>query len=111
MSGQIDLFDEAWKRARRTDPETSFEAAAAVSVTQQARVILSAYADGAELLDVEAYRKAGFPPHACDGQRCSDLRRNGLIERTGEKRKTPSGRPGYVCAITRKGIAFLSGAA
>ena len=101
-----DLFD--WPHARGSDPHTSHEAAASVDITRQATLILRSYADGRALLDVEAYRRAGFPPHACDGQRCSDLRKVGLIIRTGDRSRTPSGKSGYLCQITRAGIAFLA---
>jgi hypothetical protein len=94
--------------ARATDPDTSHEAAAAINVTAQALRILRSYEDGDALLDHDAYRLAGFPPNARDGQRCSDLRNANFIERTGERATTPSGRRGYLCRITAAGHDYLS---
>jgi hypothetical protein len=93
--------------ARKSDPDTSHDAAASINITEQALIILRAYQDGRPLLDVDAYRRAGFPPHACDGQRCSDLRRAGFIERTGAKGETPSGKSAYLCRITQAGADRL----
>ena len=102
---QFDLFTHV----RSTDPPTSHEAAAAIDITAQCKMILLSYRNGQALLDVDAYRLAGFPPHARDGQRCSDLRHEGLIARTGERAITPSGKSGYLCRITPKGWAYLRG--
>jgi hypothetical protein len=101
-----DLFSYA--HARASDPATSHEAAESIDITKQAKLILRSYRDGSALLDVDAYRRAGFPPHACDGQRCSDLRTAGFIERTGARAQTPSGKSGYLCRITARGLAYLA---
>jgi hypothetical protein len=93
--------------AKASDPDTSHEAVAEINITDQALVILESYRDATSLLDVDAYRLAGFPPHACDGQRCSDLRRTGMIVRTGQKAVTPSGKKGHLCRITARGSAYL----
>lgn len=100
-------FDELNSHARSTDPDTSHEAAASINITDQAKVILKSYWPGLPLLDIDAYSMAGFPPHARDGQRCSDLRHKGLITRIGRKAKTPSGRYGHLCAITDIGREYL----
>lgn len=92
--------------ARLSDPDTSHEAIPK-NISVQAIKILRAYGAGGSLLDVEAYQSAGFGPTACDGQRCSDLRKSGYIERTGEKARTPSGKSGYLCKITPAGVAYL----
>jgi hypothetical protein len=102
-----DLFGYV-PHARRSDPDTSHEAVASINITEQALIILRSYGDGRPLLDIDAYRRAGFPPHACDGQRCSDLRRAGFIKRTGERATTPSGKSGYLCQITQSGLVYLS---
>jgi hypothetical protein len=101
-----DLFD--FPHSRWSDPDTSKEAVKSVPVTAQALVILRSYASGAALLDVDAYRHAGFPSHACDGQRCSDLRKQDFIRRTGNRAKTPSGKSGHLCIITESGQQFLA---
>jgi uncharacterized protein YjhX (UPF0386 family) len=98
----FDLF----MHARTSDPATSHEAVPK-NVTAQGLQVLRAYKTGEPLLDVDAYRLAGFGPTACDGQRCSDLRKSGYIERTGDKAKTPSGKSGYLCRITRAGLDYL----
>jgi hypothetical protein len=102
----MDLFDFA--HSRWSDPKTSKEAAESIPVTAQALVVLRSYASDVPLLDVEAYRLAGFPSHACDGQRCSDLRKQGFIQRTGGRAKTPSGKSGHLCVITETGRRFLA---
>jgi hypothetical protein len=101
-----DLF--AGPHARASDPDTSHEAVASIDISAQAFRILRSYRNGRPMLDVEAYQLAGFPPHACDGQRCSDLRNAGYIERTGDRAITPSGKRGYLCKITWSGIAYLA---
>jgi hypothetical protein len=93
--------------ARSTDPDTS-HAAVPTNLTAQALKVLSSYYFSVEpLLDYDAYRMAGFGPNARDGQRCSDLRRTGMIERTGQKARTPSNKWGYLCVITRAGISYF----
>jgi hypothetical protein len=102
-------FDfRAPSHARRSDPSTSHEAAASINISYQALRILRSYKDGQALLDYEAYRLAGFPPNARDGQRCSDLRHAEFIERTGERALTPSGKSGYLCRITKAGLEYLA---
>ncbi|HEU4687327.1 MAG TPA: DEAD/DEAH box helicase [Vicinamibacterales bacterium] len=92
--------------ARSSDPDTSYEAIP-VNVTLQGFIVLQSYRSGQALLDHDAYQRAGFGPNARDGQRCSDLRQAGYIERTGERAKTPSGKSGYLCRITPRGLAYL----
>jgi hypothetical protein len=99
-----DLF--TWSHARASDPATSHEAVP-VNITEQARRILCSYRDDDALLDFDAYRLAGFGPYARDGQRCSDLRRAGFIERIGERAQTPSGKFGHLCRITPAGHDYL----
>lgn len=96
-----------YPHARTSDPPTSHEAVESLDVTAQALRILHEYRRGRDLLDYDAYRLAGFPPHARDGQRCSDLRHAGYIERTGGRAMTPSGRSGYLCRITPAGLGYL----
>jgi hypothetical protein len=87
--------------SRGTDPDTSHDAVPD-DITAQARKVLPAYLDGSLLLDIEAYAKVGMVGH----QRCSDLRRWGLIERV-DKKRMPSGKLGYTCRITETGRLFL----
>jgi hypothetical protein len=103
-----DLFD--WAHARASDPSTSHEAAASTPVTAQALRVLRAYHEhDRALLDHDAYRLVGLGGNRFCHQRCSDLRTKGLIERTGERAMTPSGKSGYVCRITPAGRRFLTG--
>lgn len=105
-----DLFD--WAHARSSDPATSHEAATSINITAQALRVLRAYHEhDRALLDHDAYRLVGLDD---DGkraahQRCSDLRRLKLIERTGDRATTPLGKSGYVCRITAAGRSFLTG--
>jgi len=103
---QPDLFAPN-PHARRSDPDTSYEAIESIDVTAQAIRILRSYRNGDFLLDHDAYQRAGFPPNARDGQRCSDLRAAGYIERTGARGTTPSGKSGHLCCITAAGLAYL----
>ena len=94
------------RHARNTDPDTS-HAAIPDNVTAQGLIVLRAYRGGALLTDHDAYRLAGFGPNARDGQRCSDLRREGYIERSGLRGITPSGKSGHLCRITISGRDYL----
>jgi hypothetical protein len=107
MPDTPDLF--GWpERARRYDPDTSRDTARRIAIWSQCIRILRSYASGRELLDHDAYRLAGFPTGRTSHQRCSDLRDQGFIARTGRRGKTPSGHSGYLCAITAKGTAYLA---
>jgi|GEM_PF-5279297 len=97
--------------ARTHDPDTSTAAANKVNVTEQMLQVLAAYADGSELLDEQAYERAGFSAAHHARQRCSDLRRAGLIGRVGRTARTVSGRSAHLCAITTAGRAYLERAA
>lgn len=99
-----DLF--ATPHARRTDPDTSHEAAASTKITKQALRVLNAYRGGMALTDHEAYQNSGFSLDIGHGQRCSDLRKSGLIERAGRGR-SPAGKAAYVCVITQAGFRYL----
>jgi hypothetical protein len=74
----------------------------------QARLVLRSYKHHIPLIDHDAYSLAGFPGGRTSHQRCSDLRDAGLIERTGERGTTPSGKGAYKCAITAKGMEYLA---
>jgi hypothetical protein len=97
-----DLFDADYAHARTSDPATSHEAIPR-NISGQALRVLWSYDGGAHLLDHRAYELAGLEGH----QRCSDLRATGLIERTGERGRMPSGKAGYLCRITAAGRAYL----
>lgn len=96
-----------WEHARITDPDTSRDAVP-VNLSDQAYRVLRAYRTGLELLDHDAYRLVGMDNGGrMAHQRCSDLRKAGMIERTGRRGQTPSGKAGYVCRITPRGLAYL----
>jgi hypothetical protein len=93
--------------ARNSDPATSHEAVPK-NITAQMRRVLRGYRDGEARLDHDAYRIVGLTVDMNGArQRCSDLRRFKLIERTGERGKTPSGKAGYLCRITPAGLKYL----
>jgi len=104
-AGDDDLFSYA--HARDSDPDTSHEAVP-VNLSDQAYRVLRAYRTGLALLDNDAYRLAGMEDSRAKSQRCSDLRHAGLIERTGERGQTPSGKSGHLCRITPAGQAYLA---
>jgi hypothetical protein len=97
--------------ARRKDPGTSHDAAGNVDVSAQAWKVLQAYKSGELLLDHEAYKRVGLSEENQNRfahQRCSDLRKAGLIARTGDRGVTPSGSFGYLCRITPEGKNFIA---
>lgn len=99
-----DLFDYA--HARRGDADTSHEAVP-VNITAQARRVLHSYRCNRPLTDHDAYRLAGFAPGRITHQRCSDLRFRGMIELTGERGITPSGKSARLSRITTAGWSYL----
>lgn len=95
-------------RARRSDPPTSHDAARTVSLragTQATRIAMAYRAHG-DLIDDEAGAIAGLL-HAGYWKRCSDLRRAGIIEPTGETRPGRSGEQQRVCRLTPLGVTLL----
>ena len=102
-------------RARRTDRETSHEAAASVKdLTQVQRAILRCLYDGKPMCDFDLlvrYNGRSFDlparyPRASDSglrSRRAELERKGLVEDTGEKTKLPSGRRAVLFRITPAG--------
>jgi hypothetical protein len=100
-----DLFSY-YPHARGDDPDTSHEAVP-VNITAQALRVLYAYRDDDAMLDHTAYRLVGLGVSRFTHQRCSDLRAANLIERTGERGRTPSGKAGYLCRITQAGHDYL----
>ena len=87
--------------ARTTDPATSMQAAAQLRLGDRLEILASVYraAGAIGLTDEEACEQAGL----LDGgwKRCSDLRRLGRIEPTGQTRIASSGRARIVCRITK----------
>ncbi len=95
--------------ARASDPETSREAAqgSLPGWMTHAMQILPAFLH-ADLPAYEASVKSGMIDRsACPWHRVSDLKRLGLIEPTGEKRKGATDRMQMVHRITEKGRAAL----
>lgn len=87
---------------------TSFEAANAIAprVEGMRREVLKAFAEHGDLtvLEVVGYlRKERWSIQP----RVSELRRMGLVESTGERRRNPSGQKAAVQRITEKGRAAL----
>jgi hypothetical protein len=95
--------------SRASDPETSHEAAQASlpGWMTHAMQILPAFLD-ADLNAYEASVKSGMIDRsACPWHRVSDLKRLGLIEPTGEKRRGATDRMQMVHRITDKGRSAL----
>ena len=86
--------------SRTTDPATSMQAAAQLRLGERLEILASVYrAAGTNgLTDEQACEQAGLR----DGgwKRCSDLRRLGTIQPTGQTRIASSGRARIVCRIT-----------
>lgn len=94
---------------RATDPGTSMEAAknASARVTRTRLAVLRAHvANPNGLTDYEASALAGDIGQSSAGKRRLELERLGFIERTGERRRSPSGngRCG-VWRVTAAGVA------
>lgn len=96
-------------RARTTDPSTSHAAAAsmksaAIAQRMAALGCLSAYPEG--LVHSEIDELLTWPAHTA-GRRLPELREMGLAQKTGQQRKTSSGRFAAVYAITDLGRLHL----
>lgn len=98
-------------RARHTDPATSHDGAASVTVqagSQKAR-LLAAYRDApGGLTDDQAAVRAGVT-NGCFWKRCSEMRDDGLITDAGITRLGPlHGEARMVCVITTAGLGVLA---
>lgn len=95
---QLDLVDETWPYpttlpgVRRSDPETSLEAANGMieGAADHRAKILVALSDGIARTYVEIADVCGLEPIAV-ARRMSELARLGQVQRLQEKRPTPSG--------------------
>ena len=116
--------------ARNTDPATSqVNRDAFKKKTSQRDVILMAYhdhymsnllsfSDGSDgvqgMIDEEAGKATPwlnsnmFEHRVCYWKRCSELRKLGFIEVTGETRLSSAGQPQQVCKITAEGRRFVA---
>jgi hypothetical protein len=95
------------KHARRSDPDTSKEAAERLTGKRSMmRRLLIAYL-GRDLTAEEATRAAGYGPADCAWKRVSDLKAVGYIEDTGVRRPGESGRRQAVLGITKTGRRAL----
>jgi hypothetical protein len=107
----IDLF--SW--ARSTDPQTSKNVSKKLDAKlrwgSQRHLVLKTYAENPlGLIDEEAGEISGLRSNrsCCYWKRCSELRQMGLIEDTGETRKSESGNDQIVSKITFQGKIFLN---
>jgi hypothetical protein len=96
-------FKSSYTHARASDPDTSHEAVPA-RLAEHAFIMLGAYRNGNPLIDLEAFAIVG---ERAARQRCSDLRKWKLIERTGHKGVTPCGKSAHLCKITDLGLLYL----
>jgi hypothetical protein len=126
MSEQLGLFTAA----RNTDPATSqVNRDAFIKKTSQRDMILMTYkrhyednllcfpdgTDGAQgLTDEQAGMGTSwlnanmYEYRICYWKRCSELRKLGFIEPTGETRLSSAGQPQQVCKITVEGRRYVS---
>ena len=112
MSDWLDDFEQylaSLPHARTNDPATSHEAVPTPKkLSEQALLVLQAYRSGQPLTDHKAYEDVGLNVEMNGArQRCTDLRHAGLIKKTGERGKTPSGKAGNLCRITPTGLVRL----
>lgn len=91
---------------RASDPDTSRQAQKVIIASHRATLLAFYYQSSGGLTDEEVAEIAEQCGFTIRGywKRCSDLRRLGLIEDTGDRRTLSSGRLGMVCAITQLGI-------
>ena len=110
-SAQGDLF----AAARRTDPETSHEAAESIrDLTERQWAVLASLDSHGEMADHVLVEYYGFrvpgvveqSPQSIRSRR-AELVKAGLVEHTGEYVKTYSGRRARVWAVTDKGREAL----
>jgi len=94
----LPLFEYA--RARKTDPETSHEAAASVKVPPLERKILSAITALGDATSLEVSDYLGIP-RVTISPRFKPMGRKGLIRRTGETRFSDTGRRSEVWEASR----------
>jgi hypothetical protein len=111
MSEQLGLFTAA----RRSDPATSqINRDAFVKKGSQRDCLLWTYYTNAGLTDEEAGMSTPwkdsnmFDHRVCYWKRCSELRKLGFINPTGETRLSSAGQPQQVCEITTAGREYIS---
>jgi len=75
-----------------------------INLNRQMLRVLKAYHGGMALTDYEAYGLAGLSIEMNGAPaRCTELRRAGLIEKTGDRGFTPSGSRANLCVLTEAG--------
>lgn len=105
MTGQAMLFDlDPRKHARRSDPDTSHDAAAVLGPKDRMMRRLLAEFAKEPLTAEEASEAAGYTPADGAWKRVSDLVRAGYVADTGYRRRGHSGRNQIVRAITIEGM-------
>lgn len=93
--------------ARRSDPDTSHDAAARLGDQRSLMgKLLVVFLDGDRTAE-QASLSLGLVPERAN-KRVSDLSNLGLIEDTGERRVGRAGRNQIVWTITRAGVVWLS---
>lgn len=99
MTTQLELFNQP--KARATDPETSREAAVSVEQWVQDDALLTKFAKYGPLTDSElaAVSPAWHEPTLISAR--GRLKKRGLVEDSGERRKSPRGRNQIVWALTK----------
>lgn len=101
MIFSTDLFEYA--KARRSDPDTSHRAAMGNRDKDLRRVLDAHYRNPQGLNDFELARLVDRKQTSA-GKRRGELRDQGLIEQSAERRPSDTGSPAIVWKITAKGI-------
>lgn len=96
---------------RQKDPDTSKAGAKSVSLragTQMARLAI-AYRNHGDMTDDEAGEVSGLRAEGAGyWKRCSDLRKAGIVEPTGDTREGRSGEQQRVCRLTAFGSILVN---
>ena len=108
---QISCFDDDYEPeqafARRSDPDTSHDAAAQVNPNLREWQVMDCVAEAVEGWTIKETCIASDLPECSISPRFRPLIEKGMIVR-GEKRQNPEGgRMAYVHRITPKGLAYL----
>ncbi len=102
MTDQLELTEDPTTRARRSDPDTSHDAAARAPVAEHNARILRALGrlggTGGTYHEIAA--EARLEPVAVN-RRLAALRKLGVISRLEQIRPTPAGREAHVYVLTR----------
>jgi predicted transcriptional regulator len=89
----MNIDDDAFRRARTTDPQTSKDAARAVGgmADEHFRIIFAVIATGGDWTADEIATRCPLDRHQI-GRRLGEMEREGMVRVTANQRPTPKGR-------------------